>query len=152
MPSRSASSLPGKALLVLRVWAEYARVRFLVHRRPLPQLVARLAEAGPARARRQPVARLSRAVARALTVRGRRPTCLVNSLVLFRLLTRQGEPAELVVGLAPESTSHEAHAWVELEGADVGPVPGRGPCVAIAQFGHGSEEARDPLHREAQAT
>jgi hypothetical protein len=56
-------------------------------------------------------------------------------LVLFRLLREQGEQAELVIGLLPNAPNQRAHAWVELDGRDVGPPPGR--------FGH-EEMARLP--------
>ncbi len=68
---------------------------------------------------------LSRAVDRSLRVGGRRPRCLFNALVLFRLLREQGDSPELIIGLAEVPTDERAHAWVELEGRDVGPPPGR---------------------------
>lgn len=55
-----------------------------------------------------------------------RPRCLHTALVLYRLLQLGGQPAVLVIGLVPSSETKDAHAWVELDGVDVGPPPGRG--------------------------
>jgi hypothetical protein len=63
-----------------------------------------------------------------------RPRCLTRSLVLFRLLRQQGDPAELVLGLPAVARDHNAHAWVELDGGDVGPPPGKGEHVEIARY------------------
>jgi hypothetical protein len=54
---------------------------------------------------------------------------------LFRLLREQGDPAELVIGLPDAAADHEAHAWVEVDGRDVGPPPGRGQHEPLARFG-----------------
>jgi Transglutaminase-like superfamily len=73
-------------------------------------------------------------VDRALHIGARRPSCLVSALILFRLLREQGDPAELVIGLPEDAGTKEAHAWVELDGRDVGPPPGRGHHVALARY------------------
>src|SRR5688572_18225297 len=104
-----------KARLVLRVWRTYLDVRRRVNQEPLPELVARVGRA-ESHAARQPPMRLSRAVHRSLRLGSRQPTCLVSSLVLFRLLREQGEAAELVIGLPRRASDQEAHAWVELSG------------------------------------
>jgi hypothetical protein len=119
-----------KLVLALRIWARYVAVRYRLRREPLPQLVAHLSRDG--RRRRYDAARLARAVDRTLQLG--RPTCLLSALVLFRLLREQGDPAELVIGLPDEATDQEAHAWVELDGIDVGPPPGRGHRVPLARF------------------
>lgn len=41
----------------------------------------------------------------------------------------------LVIGLPEEPVDERAHAWVELEGRDVGPPPGRGNHVELARYG-----------------
>jgi hypothetical protein len=84
--------------------------------------------------RRHTPARLSRAVHRTLGVSPDDPTCLVRSLVLFRLLREQGDEAELVIGLPERPASQEAHAWVELNDLDVGPPPGRAGHSEMARF------------------
>ncbi len=44
--------------------------------------------------------------------------------MLYRLLREQGDAAELVIGLPKNPADKSAHAWVELDGVDVGPPPG----------------------------
>ena len=116
--SDSRLSLRAKTGLAVRIWVLLARVVVGLRREPLPALVARL----------------SRAVDRSLRVGGRRPRCLVNALVLYRLLREQGDDAELVVGLPARPVDKDAHAWVELGGVDVGPPPGRSGHEELARF------------------
>jgi hypothetical protein len=126
-------SLAQKLRLTARVWRRFLAVRTGFRRDPLPAYVERLGRTETTAARIPP-ARLSRAVARSLRVGGRRPTCLVSSLVLFRLLREQGDAAELVVGLPLAGESPDAHAWVEIRGVDVGPPPGRSGHDEMARF------------------
>jgi hypothetical protein len=128
-------SLSAKAWLAVRIWRLFVRIRLRVRADPLPELAARLGRPRPRAVRAQPPERLSRAVDRSLRLRGMRPSCLTSALVLFSLLREQGDEAELVIGLPAEPVDHEAHAWVELDGIDVGPPPGRGQCTAMARFG-----------------
>jgi hypothetical protein len=131
---RDVLSLPAKTRLALKIVLSFVAVRARIRREPLPSLVARLAErSGPARRHHAPE-RLSRAVDRTLRFSSRQPTCLVSSLVLFRMLREQGYDAELVLGLPEEARDHEAHAWVEIDGRDVGPPPGRGTHAVLARF------------------
>jgi hypothetical protein len=46
-----------------------------------------------------------------------RPTCLVESLVLWHLLQQQGVFANLRIGVRKVSDEFEAHAWVEYAGS-----------------------------------
>lgn len=134
MSSQPPLSAPAKLHLAFRIWGRYAVIRRRVPREPLPELVADLSRGARPAARHHPPARLSRAVDRALRVGSRQPTCLVNSLVLFRLLREQGEEPELVIGLPADADNRIAHAWVELDGRDVGPAPGRGHHEPLARF------------------
>jgi Transglutaminase-like superfamily len=59
---------------------------------------------------------------------------LINALVLYRLLREQGDPVELVIGLPEQAADERAHAWVELEGRDVGPPPGRAGHSEMARL------------------
>jgi hypothetical protein len=123
-----------KAALAVRIWSRFVVVRALLRRMPLPALVGRVGRP-PRRARHPlPHALLSRAVNRCLHLGSRRPTCLVSSLVLFRLLREQGDDPEVVIGLPGAARSKDAHAWVELGGIDVGPPPGKGRHEAMARF------------------
>jgi hypothetical protein len=51
------------------------------------------------------------------------------------MLREQGTPAELVIGLAADARDHLAHAWIEVDGIDVGPPPGRYGHSPIARYG-----------------
>ena len=125
-----------KAGLAARTWLEYARVLSSVRRESLPDLVRRL-EKPPHRLSLPPLdpARLGRVVARVLTRGPVRPRCLTLSLVLFRMLVRQGTRPQLVIGLPPSPSSHEAHAWVEVAGRVVGPPPGRLGHEEMVRYG-----------------
>lgn len=123
-----------KVGLTLRIWALLARVLVGLRREPLPSFVARLGRPGARRGERLSPARLSHAVDRSLRVGSRRPRCLVNALVLYRLLREQDDHAELVIGLPQRPADKDAHAWVELAGIDVGPPPGRSGHEELARF------------------
>ena len=41
---------------------------------------------------------------------------------------------ELVIGLPEQAKDERAHAWVELEGRDVGPPPGRAGHLEMARL------------------
>ena len=106
-----------------------------VRREPLPRLVAELSAVGSDQRRRSyRPATLARAVDRSLRIGNRRPRCLINALVLFRLLREQGDEVELVIGLPVEAADERAHAWVELDGKDVGPPPGRAGHEEMARL------------------
>jgi hypothetical protein len=122
----------GKARLLARIWATALGVSIGIQRERLPNLVARLSKDGSRT--RMPVGLLTRAVSRGLRIGPWQPRCLVRALVLYRLLRAQGEEAVLVIGLAEQRPSHEAHAWVELDGRDVGPAPGAYGHRALARY------------------
>jgi Transglutaminase-like superfamily len=79
--------------------------------------------------------RLSRAVDCSLRIGTHRPRCIVNAVVLYRLLREQGDQAELIIGLPATPADKDAHAWVEIDGVDVGPPPGRSGHRELARFG-----------------
>jgi hypothetical protein len=54
--------------------------------------------------------------------------------VLYGLLRDQGDEAELVIGLPLEPKDFDAHAWVEIREADVGPPPGQGRHQELARY------------------
>lgn len=123
-----------KATLVLRSWYWFAAVWLRLRRRPIPAVVAGLSSV--ARPAAVPVAprRLGRIVARSLSAGPWRARCLFTSIVLFRLLRAQGDDPHLVIGLPLEPRDKDAHAWVELDGHDVGPPPGRGRHEELARY------------------
>lgn len=112
-----------------------------LRRKELAPLVRELRATPHLRLRPLRPARLGRIVDRVLRLGSHRPRCLLLSLVLFRLLRRQDTPSELVIGLAPEARDHEAHAWVEVGGEDVGPPPGRLGHSALARYGDAGPRA-----------
>ena len=125
-------ALPGKLALLWRVWVTAAGVQLALRRKPLPEVVRMLAESSPRAPMPAPL--LSRAVSRGLRIGRWQPRCLIRSLVLFRLLRAQGDAAELVIGLPDHATSPDAHAWIELAGRDVGPLPGRGMHRELSRY------------------
>jgi hypothetical protein len=134
--SRTARHLgPGaKASLALRIWAWFVLVSWGLRRDALPDLVRRLGTVDPrSRPSVEPV-RLGRIVHRVLRIGPWRPRCLLQALVLYRLLRARGEPAELVIGLPREPKDKDAHAWVELDGRDVGPPPGKTGHEQLARY------------------
>ena len=122
-----------KASLLLRILRCYLGITLRDPRESLPQYIARIGRADGPPGERSPPDRLRGAVLRVLRLGPWRPTCLTNALVLYRLLREQGDPAELVIGLPVEALDHRAHAWVELDGQDLGPFPGR-HHTALARF------------------
>jgi hypothetical protein len=118
----------------LRVWALFVVVHLELRRYPLPLLVERLGASATAGGRTIEPVRLGWLVTRCLTLGNQRPRCLINALILFRLLREQGDPAELVIGLPEEASNHEAHAWVEVGGVDVGPPPGQAQHLELARY------------------
>jgi hypothetical protein len=123
-----------RIVLALRVLRHYAVVRReLWRRRPLATIVA-----GAPRAtspyRDNPL-RLSRAVSRVL-LHGHESQvrCIHRALVLHRLLVEQGTSAVVVIGLPPEAPGVRTHAWVEVGGHDVGPLPGRAGHEPMATY------------------
>ncbi len=109
-----------KARLVLEILAMYVRVRRLLRRGDLPDVVAELSAGGwpgEAVALDGPAAstygaHLGRATMRTLALLPTDSRCLVRSLVLIGLLSRRGIPASLVIGVRAGPT-FGAHAWVE---------------------------------------
>ena len=128
-------SLPRKASFVVWCWLQVGLVSLTLRRKPLPEAVRHLgAPARPSGRPRLAPRRLGSMVGRAFLVGPYQPRCLLRALVLFRELRRQGDPAELVIGLPRELVDKEAHAWVEIDGVDVGPPPGRGPHEPLARY------------------
>ena len=133
---RSTGPLPRRTRMALaaRSVRYYLSVRLAVRRRPLPALASQIAETPRRRQQQLPARQLGWAVDRTLRVGSHRDRCIFNALVLYRLLREQGDQAELVIGLPSSPVSKDAHAWVELDGVDVGPPPGRAGHEAMARF------------------
>jgi hypothetical protein len=127
-------SLFAKVALALRTLYWFGVVQSELRRRPVPQIVERLRVVDRVRPYRIPAGRLGRGVARLLKIGPFEARCLVMALVHFRLLREQGDEPELVIGLERISRTRDAHAWLEIEGRDVGPPPGRGAHEGLLRY------------------
>jgi Transglutaminase-like superfamily len=124
--------LAGKLHLMWTIWTTAAVVTLALRKTSLPLLATRFAaEDGR---HNWPPGLLSRAVSRGLRIGPWEPRCLIRSLVLYRLLRAQGVHATLVIGLPDASHSPDAHAWVELDGRDLGPGRGAMGHRALARY------------------
>ena len=120
--------------LAARIVTSFAVVHAGLRRAPLPDLVTRLAEGPPATWPAIRPIRLSRAVDRTLRIGPRRPRCLILALVLYRLIRAQGDTADVVIGLPIDARDKDAHAWIEVDGRDIGPPPGKGVHEELARY------------------
>jgi len=133
-PEPGPLSTVDKVRLVIRIWRCFLMVRLRSARAPLPRFVAAFGRPHRISSRRIAPKRLSKAVAKSLRAGPWETTCLVNALVLYRLLREQGDPAELVIGLPNGAADHRGHAWVELDAVDLGPFLGQHDHVELARF------------------
>ena len=125
----------GKVRLVLLAWESFVRILVWRRRYPLPRLVERIVAEPPHPLPYDlPPPRVGRIVVRSLEVGPFHARCLTNALVDLRLLTRQGEAATLAIGLPERAPTKDAHAWVEIDGRDVGPPPGRGDNDPLVRY------------------
>jgi hypothetical protein len=122
-----------KLVLAMQIARRYVRVRLDLRRYPLPELVGRYSQL-PAATRQHRVSTLRNGVDRLLVLPGRPLRCLPRALVLYGLAVEQGHDARLVVGLPRAGDSNRAHAWVEIDGVDVGPSPGQDGHEPMAAY------------------
>ena len=122
-----------KLALALQIARRYVRVRLDLRRYPLPELVGRYSKLPPATEAYR-VSMLRNGVDRLLVLPGRPLRCLPRALVLYGLVVEQGHDARLVVGLPRAADSNRAHAWVEIDGIDVGPSPGQDGHEPLAAY------------------
>lgn len=127
-------SFGAKVVLAMRTLYWFGVVRIELRRRAMPEIVERLRVVDRVRPYRIPAGRLGRGVARLLTIGPFEARCLVKALVHFRLLREQGDEPELVIGLERISRTRDAHAWLEIDGRDVGPPPGRGAHEELLRY------------------
>lgn len=123
-----------RVALAMRLWWWSFGARMALRRRPVADIVASYVP-GPARRQPLPPRRAGWLVGRALNPPFVRTRCIVGALVLCRLLRQQGTEAVLVIGLPEQRPSKDAHAWVEVEGIDVGPPPGRARHRELVRYG-----------------
>jgi hypothetical protein len=127
-------SLFAKVVLALRALYWFGVVHAELRRHPVPLIVERLRAVDRVRPYRIPAGRLGRGVAHLLKIGPLEARCLVMALVHFRLLREQGDEPELVIGLERISRTRDAHAWLEIDGRDVGPPPGRGAHEGLLRY------------------
>lgn len=129
-------SLPGKVQLALRIWWLAASTRLSLRRRTLPTVIADLGDhdVSPKPLPVHPV-HLGVNVARALTLGRFEARCLTKCLVHYRLLREAGYRPEIVIGLPTEAKTKDAHSWLEIDGHDIGPPPGRADHLELARYG-----------------
>jgi Transglutaminase-like superfamily len=104
-----------RVALAGEIVATYARVRWALRRRDVRAVLGELRSPSTATRSDDPVAdgrRLGRAVQRTLAVLPTDSRCLMQSLVLTRLLARRGIDTRLVIAVRP-GERFAAHAWVE---------------------------------------
>src|SRR5262249_41622417 len=121
-----------KPVLVAEILSTYAVTRWRMPRGDIRDVV-RANRGGLASAPGEPesisretwavAARVARAVTKTLRVLPTDSRCLVQSLVLSRLLATRGIPSTLVIGARADS-QFEAHAWVEHGGYPLLPQEG----------------------------
>jgi hypothetical protein len=121
-----------KGALGIEILEAYVRVRWWLWRSDLPRTVAAARTVRPEASGSLPEnpvlgTRLGRAVARTLRVLPTDSRCLMQSLVLTRLLASRGVDSTLVIGVAVEP-EFAAHAWVES--GDVPLLPTNGSAYA----------------------
>jgi Transglutaminase-like superfamily len=126
--------IAGKAVLVVRVWYAFVVVVVGLRRSPLPEFVQHLSRTKRTSSLVVRPRKLGRIVYHVLGVGRLRPRCLISALVLYRLLRGQGTDAVVVIGLPEHPKDKDAHAWIEVDGTDVGPPPGRGRHEPLARY------------------
>ena len=124
-----------KVGLVFRIWMTFIAIYVQTKSRPLPDVVRRLRSRRPRLTYRVQPRRLGVIVQRVLRFGRWEARCIWTSLVLYSLLRGQGGQPQLVIGLPLEPKDKDAHAWIEVDGVDVGPPPGRGRHRPLARYG-----------------
>jgi hypothetical protein len=128
----------GLGLRVRLAWEiclTYARVRRLLARRGIAEVVAELRGGGDDDGLDEEQARhlsdrLHRPVRRTLGSLPVDSRCLMRSLVLLRMLARRGVPCRLSIG-AQSGERFAAHAWLEHRGRPIMPTLGYLPLVTL---------------------
>ena len=121
-----------KLILAAEIVIVYVRVRWLMRHRDIRDVVSAVRSSVPQRLGgvesesvepRLVALRLGVAVQRTLNLLPTDSRCLVQSLVLLRLLAARAISSTLVIG-ARSAPRFDAHAWVEQDGLPVLPPQG----------------------------
>jgi hypothetical protein len=114
-------SAGAKLRLGVEILGTYARVRWLVLTKPLPEVVRILREGqqGDRRGELELAAgggwRYALSVVKTLRILPTDKRCLMRSLVLLAVLARRGARTTLVIGVRSDP-DFGAHAWIEHDG------------------------------------
>ena len=123
-----------KLVLAAEFWWTLAGVLVWLRRLPLPELVQHLNKVSRVRRRHDDPVRLGQLAAAALRLPGWQARCLLRCLVAYRVIRRQGGEPVLQIGIRPDAVDHETHSWLELDGRDVGPPPGKGNHEVLVTY------------------
>lgn len=123
-----------KVRLTMRIWLTYLNVRVTLWRGSLPRAVEVLGRGGRPFSPPIDSRRLGAIINKVLKVGPLTPRCLSRSLVLYHLVRQEDASAALLLGLPANPEGHEAHAWVELGGMDIGPPPGGRDHEELARY------------------
>jgi hypothetical protein len=112
-----------RLFLLMEIVLAYARARRTLSRAPIESVVAKLRSRYPVSssstvATLEEAHRMGWAVTRTLAFMPGDTRCLIQSLVLTRLLARRGIPVTLVIGVRTDP-GFLAHAWVEHAGEPI---------------------------------
>lgn len=120
-------SIGRKLSLVLEILVEYVPAWWILRTRNVVDMVTAARSVGitkprgPAHLEHRTARRLGHAVGRTLRLLPTDSRCLIQSLVLTRLLARRSIPCTLVIGVRNEP-EFQAHAWVEHQERPVLPA------------------------------
>jgi hypothetical protein len=104
-----------RARLAAEILIAYGRVRLLLRRHPLPEVLVRLRGRSGVAPVAATEARLASAVERVLAFVPADTRCLIRSLVLLAVLERRSVATTLVIGASADA-GFQAHAWIERHG------------------------------------
>jgi len=133
-PDAIELSVRRRIRLLVRIWLTWVEVAVLLRRHPLPEVVSALNRGRPGPDMPREPLEMGRFIWRRLRLGPWRPRCLPRALVLLRLLDRSLS-AQLVIGLPRHKSGKDAHAWVEVDGNDVGPPPGGRGHEELVRYG-----------------
>jgi hypothetical protein len=127
--------LARRGRLATRIWSRYVIVRvYLARGKSFAETITALHSRPPAGPIDQEPRQLGRSVVRALSLGRIQPRCLTLALIHMTLLNDNGIHCELVIGLPDEARGPRAHAWIEFDGVDIGPPPGRHGHEELARY------------------
>jgi hypothetical protein len=127
-PAPMRLSVGAKIRLLAEIVRTYVSTRRMVSRTDLRTVLRTSREGAPEQDSLDPHTRLESfrlgaAVARVLGPPPLRSRCLMQSLVLTRVLARRGVASKLIIGVRP-GEDFGAHAWVEVAGRPLLPPGG----------------------------